>query len=147
MSYWVTTDSTYQARTRIPAAAGAGAYTAIKPQESQAQATQPEPTHPDTRETITQGQCQRCGYPGPGSTRQLVDGLCGCCRLRHATVVRTEFTAVCVQALDDAERVLRADREQFTRNPAAEEAPGQWRRHNQALSVYQRLTSRREVQR
>ena len=93
--------------------APAGATT--KPQESQAQATPPERTHPDTRETITQGQCQQCGYPGAGSTRQLVNGLCGCCQLRHATVVRTEFAAVCVQALTDAETTLRENRERFAR--------------------------------
>ena len=33
------------------------------------------------KQTTTSGQCSRCGYPGPGSTRELFDGLCRSCRM------------------------------------------------------------------
>lgn len=66
----------------------------------------------------SEGICSNCGHPGPGSTRQLIDGLCKCCHLRRLEEKPIEEQRLKASELAKVESKMAESRKYFT--PASE---------------------------
>jgi hypothetical protein len=62
----------------------------------------------------SEGICSNCGHPGPGSTRQLVDGLCKCCHLRRLEEKPIEEKRLKASELAKVESKMAESRKYFT---------------------------------